>query len=153
MRKNLLITITTATLILITVSAIVQAQGTVSISPPKLRLGTTVKPTHYSIELTVVPTEDTFNGKADIDLELLETTSLIWLNATELTIKEASLSMGAQAIAARPVAGNEDFLGFAFDRSIGPGAARLHIVYQGDFNKLNTDGLFKQKDGEDWYVF
>ena len=44
-------------------------------------------------------------------------------------------------------------MGFAFDRALEPGAARLHIEYTGSLDETSTQGLFRQKDGEDWYAF
>ena len=122
-------------------------------SVPKLRLGNTVKPVHYSLELSVTPTDDTFSGVVDIEMDLREATSLIWLNASELTIKEAEISTGTLTIPAKLVLGNEDFLGFSLDSSIGPGPAKLHILYKGKINSVDTYGVFKQKEGIDWYAF
>lgn len=122
-------------------------------APPKLRLGEQVEPTRYAVELTVVPTDDTFSGAIDIDLELRAATSFIWLNATELTVREASLDAEGRSIPVQTVPGDTDFLGFAFDRPVGPGSGKLHIRYQGKFAKKEDHGLYKVKDKEDWYAF
>jgi cytosol alanyl aminopeptidase len=122
-------------------------------APPDLRLGDSARPRHYALDLTIVPSEDDFSGKVDIDLELREPKALLWLNATELEIRRASIRVGSESIAARPVAGNKDFVGLAFERSLPAGPALLSIEYAGPLSKRNSTGLFKQKDGTDWYAF
>ena len=122
-------------------------------TPPKLRLGEEIRPIRYAVDLTVVPSDDTFAGTVDIDLDLLEAASLVWLNASGLTVREARLDAGDQSMPARLVSGEPDVLGFAFDRTVGPGRARLHILYQGTFSKTESRGLFKQKEGDHWYAF
>ncbi|KAH9252450.1 hypothetical protein BASA81_009651 [Batrachochytrium salamandrivorans] len=54
-------------------------------------LPTTVKPSHYSLEIT--PNVDTFefSGCVQISLDILEETSTVVANANELTIKSASI--------------------------------------------------------------
>jgi alanyl aminopeptidase len=121
--------------------------------PPKLRLPAVAEPTAYAVELTIVPTEDSFRGLIDIEVRLREKTSLLWLNGTDLKIEKASASVAGRLVGARAVAGGEDFVGLAFERPLGPGPVKLRLEYTGTLAKTSTQGLFKQKDGEDWYVF
>jgi cytosol alanyl aminopeptidase len=120
---------------------------------PKLRLPATARPLRYEVDLTVAPAKDTFSGTIDIDLELSEPTSLLWLNATELTVSDASLTAGNRRQAARIVPGGEDFVGFAFRRAAAKGRARLHAAFSGKVSNTSTTGIFHQKAGEDWYAF
>jgi cytosol alanyl aminopeptidase len=121
--------------------------------PPALRLDDTSTPTHYALDLTVAPADDTFAGSVEIDLTLRRQTSLLWLNGTELTLGEAHLLKGGRSIPLRAVQGNEDFLGFALDRPVGPGTARLHVAYQGRMPEKEEAGLFRRKEGDHWYAF
>src|SRR4051812_33347079 len=82
-------------------------------TPPKLRLPSTVRPTAYALDLKVVPSEPTFSGTNTIDLRVDAPTSLLWLNATGLTIDGAEVRAGGAMQAARVVAGDENFVGFA----------------------------------------
>ena len=50
-------------------------------------------------------------------------------------------------------AGRENFIGFAFDKPLSPGGLKLHVEYSGKLDETSTQGLFRQKDGSDWYVF
>ncbi|HYI00263.1 M1 family metallopeptidase [Hyalangium sp.] len=122
-------------------------------TPPELRLPKTARPLRYAAELTVIPTQDSFQGKIDIDLEVTEATSLLWLNATELKVSSAQLSLGGTTLAARVVPGDRDFVGFAFERPIGPGLARLSISYEGLIDKERTRGLYREQEKEAWYAY
>ena len=61
--------------------------------PPKLRLPADVAaPVRYRVQLTVIPDQDTFSGTVEIDLRFARPTSLLWLNAERITVKEARLT-------------------------------------------------------------
>jgi alanyl aminopeptidase len=122
-------------------------------SPPKLRLPATARPLRYEVDLAVAPERDTFSGTIDIDLELSEPTSLLWLNATELAVSDASLSVGNRRQAAQIVPGGEDFVGFRFRRAAAQGRARLHAAFSGKVSNTSTTGIFHQRAGKDWYAF
>src|SRR5712691_10230678 len=61
-----------------------------SLEPPKLRLGDTVEPSRYSLELTLIPGNDSFQGVVDIQIDVRTPSPIIWLNATQLEISGAS---------------------------------------------------------------
>src|ERR1035438_931268 len=79
---------------------------------PKLRLGADIRPTRYAADLTAVPGTATFSGVLDIDIALAKPASLVWLNATDLSIEQATVnsqpaaveSAGGDFIALRPPA-------------------------------------------------
>ena len=120
---------------------------------PALRLPPGVRPTHYTLELTVDPGAKTFGGQVIIDVELDQPSDFIWLSSAELDIAHAHVSYGGTTTPVRPIVGGEgaEFVGLALGRSVGPGAARLTIDYQGTFARGGI-GLFKAKDGPDWYA-
>ena len=121
--------------------------------PPEFRLPGTVRPVQYSAELTVVPAQDSFSRVIDIGLEVRESTALIWLNASGLTIRQASLTQGGDTLAARAVAGGSDFAGFAFERPVSPGAGVLHVVYSGQISSRSSAGIFRNQVAGEWYAF
>ncbi|HSP95534.1 MAG TPA: M1 family metallopeptidase [Thermoanaerobaculia bacterium] len=142
-----------ALLIPLPAGAATARRGDAAETPPKLQLPRTARPIRYAIDLTLIPSRDTFSGTADIDLELSEATSLLWLNATDLSIARASLAVGRRTLPARVVAGGEDFAGFSFRSPAGPGRARLRVAFTGKVSATSTTGIFHQKAGEDWYAF
>ena len=65
-------------------------------TPPSLRLPDGARPTRYELDLTVLPTQATFRGEIRISLVLAEPTTLLWLNATELTVLSANVEASGQ---------------------------------------------------------
>jgi alanyl aminopeptidase len=122
-------------------------------TPPTLRLPDSVHPRRYAVELTIVPSEDSFRGSIDIELEVRKPTNILWLNARYLTVELARLEGASQTLQARVIPGGEDFVGLQFDPALAPGAARLHLEYRGEINKKDTSGIFSQREGPDWYAY
>lgn len=121
--------------------------------PPELRLPAVAHPVLMDVDLTILPEQETFDGRVGIDLDLTGATSFLWLNAHRLEIQSATLRAGSEESAVRIVAGGEDFAGFDFGREVPAGRVHLAIAYRGKLDAVETEGLFRQKDGEDWYVF
>ncbi|MFC6520245.1 M1 family metallopeptidase [Undibacterium arcticum] len=122
-------------------------------APPVMRLGDAVKPLAYDAELSIVPGADQFNGKITIDVELTKAQNFFWLNADKIDVKNARLMLGEEQLDAKIVKTDKDFVGLQFGRMLPAGKARLSLTYSGQFSKSNTSGLFKQKDGDHWYVY
>jgi len=129
-------------------------QAAAETAPPTLRLPADARPTRYELDLTVDPTQTTFEGEVRIQLVLTKRTSLLWLNATELTVLAARVEASGETSPARSVAGGEDFLGFAFDHPMGPGPATLTVSYRGSIDETRSRGLYRvrEADGE-WYAY
>ena len=75
----------------------------------------------------MAPDQDTFTGTVDIDLNFKEASSVLWLNADKLTVKDAILTAGGQTLNAKVLPQPKDLVGFSFDRLVGPGPAKLHV--------------------------
>jgi alanyl aminopeptidase len=122
--------------------------------PPKFRLpADEVGPVRYRLDLTLVPDQDTFSGAVEIDLQFARPTSVLWLNSERLTVKDATLTVGEEKLAAKVISEPHDYVGFALDRPVGPGAATLRVVYQGEISRKDQQGIFQMKDGDRWYVY
>jgi alanyl aminopeptidase len=122
--------------------------------PPKFRLPAhEVGPLRYRLDLTVVPDQDTFLGGVEIDLQLAKSTSVLWLNGERLTVKDATLTVGHEKLAAKVISEPKDYVGFSFDHPVGPGEATLRVVYQGEISRKDQQGIFQMKDGDRWYVY
>jgi alanyl aminopeptidase len=120
---------------------------------PPLRLPDTVRPTHVAVELRLDPRDETFSGTVDIDVELREPLTRIWLNGVDLTVDEATLRTGTDTMTARPVTAAGDRLGFELERAAPAGRAVLHAAYTGKVDSRNSAGIFRNKDGDDWYLY
>jgi hypothetical protein len=123
--------------------------------PPKFRLPGSASPVHYSIELTILPGEETFRGVADIEFVVNQSTPVLWLSAKQLTVESATLHTGGVRRPVRTVAGGENFLGFASDQPLAPGDGKLRVAYSGKVQSSSTSGVFQLRDGRNssWYVY
>jgi alanyl aminopeptidase len=117
-----------------------------SVQSPTLRLDDTVRPTHYAVELTIVPGQDSFSGKVDIDVQLSEPKSIIWLNALQLNVSTATV--GSEP--AKVVSGREGFIGLELAKS---GPAKLHLTYTGVLNRKGSIGAFQLEYKGQWYAY
>ncbi|NMO18068.1 M1 family metallopeptidase [Pyxidicoccus fallax] len=122
-------------------------------TPPHLRLPTDVRPTGYTVELTMDPKASAFQGVADIDLNVEKPASVIWLHGKQLTVKQATLTQAGASIDVKPVTGGTDYLGFSLGRPLAAGPAKLRVVYEGIASTKETDGAFRVNEGGDWYIF
>ena len=90
-------------------------------TPPKFLLPDDVSPTKYTIDLSIDPNRDSFEGWARIEVELRTARNLVWLNAKDLTILEAAILVGGKERTARVEAAAGEFLGLELDAPAGPG--------------------------------
>ncbi len=119
---------------------------------PTLRLPDGVAPIRYAIDLTVVPDRDRFQGSAEIQVEIRQPQSLIWLNAEKLEISGATWSSAGHTVTATLAPGGDNFAGFRFPEPI-EGSGTLRINYEGHISRKSSAGIFQMKDGERWYVY
>ena len=104
-----------------------------------------------------MPSEPTFSGTIAIDLRVEQPTSLVWLNATDLTIDGGELRAGGATQPARVVAGGDDYVGFATAKPIGKGAAQLIVqASTASSTPRRAVGLYRVAEGnggDDWYAY
>ena len=121
--------------------------------PPHLRLEDSVRPVRYAADLTLRTEAATFSGAVDIDVQLSKPAALIWLNAADLTIREASIRSGGKTEPAAVEPGDANFVGLRAPSAVPTGAARLHIQYEGKISPRDTAGIFQGRDGNQTYLF
>ncbi|MBO0911394.1 MAG: M1 family peptidase, partial [Acidobacteria bacterium] len=120
---------------------------------PGLRLGDEVQPTAAVLNLTLSPEQPDFSGEIQFDLRVNRAVDHLWLNAVELSVKEARLSVNGKTVPAQVVAGGDDFVGFQFPAVVGPGNAHLIVTFSGAVNQKSSEGIFQSNRGNDKYVF
>ena len=109
---------------------------------PPYRLPTTVRPRAYRLVLTPDLPAATFAGDVEIDVTIEEPIRDIVLNAAELEISFAELNMadpdGGYALAPERVDIDvrEEQVKLAFAEELPPGAATLHLVFEGVLNDM-----------------
>ncbi|HEU4405948.1 MAG TPA: M1 family metallopeptidase [Polyangiaceae bacterium] len=129
------------------------APGAPAPSPPSLRLPAAAAPTRAAVTLRLVPAESTIEGELELDLNFNEPTDLLWLNATEIEVREARLEAGGARVAARAVPGGDDFVGFAFARPAPKGPGRLHVAYRAKISDKDDRGVFRETERGKTYIF
>ena len=124
-------------------------------TPPKLRLPTGVAPTGYAAELWIDPSQETFRGRLEIEISSKGEAGTVWLNAKELDVKTAAArrAEGGEVIQAAVAVAGSDFIGLTFERGLSPGRWIVSLEYKGRVDLKDTEGLFRQREGGDWYVF
>ncbi len=121
--------------------------------PPELRLGNDVVPQRMALNLSLSPLKTDFAGTVEIDLRVNKPVDHFWLNATNLSVSEASLVQDGQTIQAQIIPEKEDFVGFQFPSTLKAGKAQLKLAYTGKVNLRSSEGIFQSKRNEDTYLF
>src|SRR5712692_5046523 len=120
--------------------------------PPDFRLGDAAAPLGYEAHLAIDPSREDFEGSIEIALRINRPLAALWLNGTGLTVLSASLELAGRHLELTTVPGGEDFIGFSAPEPLPAGEARLAIRYRGKLDPLSTRGIFRQREGGDWYV-
>lgn len=121
--------------------------------PPTLRLAGVARPLRQAVELTLVPSQERFKRHDRDRAPARGPDEPALAERARAEAKRRATRDWRNAPHARVVPGGEDFIGFAFEKAVGPGRARLQIAYTGVVNRTETLGLFAQQNGSDWYLF
>jgi cytosol alanyl aminopeptidase len=120
---------------------------------PELRLPDSVAPTSYKVELTLDPAKDDFTGSITIEIDLKQPVQTIWLNASSISVAEASLKMAGKTFSAQTAPSGEEFLSLTFNSEIPKGSGALTIRYTGKVRKQNSSGVFRMEDNGNKYLY
>lgn len=118
-----------------------------TVAPPVLdattQLPRGVVPSHYAIEVTPHPQAMDFDGKARIDLSVVEATDRIVLQAIDMTFANSRLAAadGSSMPARVVVDADAQTATFVFDKPLAPGRYALSTDYSGKIG-TQANGLF-----------
>lgn len=112
-----------------------------------------VTPRKHTVELTIDPARDTFDGWMRVQVDLAKATTLFYVNARDLTPRETLVSAGGRLLnaVATPLGG--EFLAIQTAQPAGPGPATISIRYQGHLSDKALLGPYRRKVDGDWYVY
>src|SRR5881394_2956771 len=134
--------------VLFLAAAVAHAQDATP-QPPAFRLGDTATP----LELAIDPHAKEFSGEARIAMRINRYASVLWLNATGLTIESVRFEQENRTLPVSVVPGGEDFVGLvARGPHFAPGIALATIRYRAAYETVGSQGLFRQEDRGDSYV-
>ena len=99
-------------------------------------LPSNVKPTKYRMTLQPNLASFTFKGEQTVDIEIVEPTARIKLNAAELEISRVSLVRNGSATVAHSISLDEDTetATLDFGQTLSPGPAQLEMEFAGILN-------------------
>jgi cytosol alanyl aminopeptidase len=120
---------------------------------PTLRLPESVAPTSYRVELTLDPAKETFSGVVSIQLDVKQPVKAIWLNATDISVADASLNIGGQMLNAKAAASGVDFLELDFPSELPTSKGELTIHYTGKVRQQSSSGIFGMLDNGNKYIY
>ncbi|MGH9106543.1 MAG: M1 family metallopeptidase, partial [Acidimicrobiales bacterium] len=117
---------------------------------PPYRLPKGIRPLHYVLVFRPDFSRARFDGEAAIDLEVDGPATEVVLNALDLEIRDAHLSLGgansvAATVAYRP---EEEQAALVLDEPLGPGRCRLELAFSGKLNDL-LKGFYRSKFRDD----
>lgn len=118
-----------------------------------LRLPDTIAPTAYRLALQVDPNQPTHQGEVTISVNVKRSARFIRLHAVDLSIRSAVLRIAGKAFTARAHQRSSDVLDLNFTRAFPAGQGELTMAFAGRLEDKDSQGLFRQQEGGDWYAF
>ena len=120
-----------------------------------VRLPGHVVPTDYQLAITVDPDIPTHSGEVTIALQLKKGSKTLRLHAENIVVSSARLTIAASGKTLQGKARqlDQDYLEIAFDKPLPTGAVHLTLAFTGQIEEKDASGLFRQKEGGDWYAF
>ena len=104
------------------------------------------------MELSIIPREAEFHGVSRIWVTFSEPAKSLWLNAKDLTIEKASITVNGRARDAKTRAEGE-FLELEVEREIAPERPWWRSPYKGQLSDKTNSGLYRKNAGSDWYAY
>ena len=143
--------------VLLCTSARLVGEGPVPPEAPKLRLPAGSTPLRYAAELWIDPSKETFKGRIR-DSDFFERGVRHALaereGAHDRSRRRPSRRRDAKdAIPAEASAEGKDYVRIHFQRNLSPGDYDVDARLHGPRRVKDTEGVFRQKEGGDWYVF
>ena len=132
--------------------ALPAAAAEIDAKPPAFRLGDAATPKAYDLRVAIDPREERFSGEIRITLHVNRDAPVLWLNAEALDIDAASFTSQGKTLPARTIPAAHDFAGFAVEGGFHPGDYVATIRFRGAIEPLDTRGLFRQREGGEWYA-
>ena len=137
--------------ILVCVCSLVPASTQAAV--PLGQLPRDVRPTHYALELTVVPSAERFSGLVRIDIVLDSRGDKFWLHGNELDVSEIAVETEAGEIGARwEQVDRNGVVAVTPAQPIGPGTITLRVRWSAPLDR-QLRALFRVDVGEDSYAF
>ena len=115
---------------------------------PAFNLPATVRPVKYRLDLHIDPAKTAFEGTVEIEIDVSEPTTTIWLNGHGLDVRSASLD------GTRVEAGvvRDEFIALHAPSPVESGRHAVRLAYAGNFSD-ESYGVYRRQIGSGSYVF
>lgn len=118
---------------------------------PTGQLPDTVKPIAYRVDMTILPEQERFSGHTEIDVELKQAASSIFLHGRDLKVSKAVVKIGKRETPVTFTQKSPQGLAqLDFGRTIPAGRLTLKFDHEAAFGD-GPSGLYRIKVGDDWY--
>lgn len=134
-------------------SALVSLQALAAQDEIPLRLPAGVVPTAYQLALAVDPNQEHHSGEVHIGVDITQSSGRIRLHAAQISVSSAVLRIAGKSLTATPRQRNSDVLDLEFAQPFPTGKGTLDIAFTGRLEDKDSQGLFRQKEGGEWYAF
>ena len=118
-----------------------------------LRLPKTITPTAYRLALRVDPNQPNHSGDVTISLDVKKPGKLIRMHAVDMKVDSAVLQIAGKTYTATAHQRTSDVLDLDFAQAFPKGQGQLSIAFTGHIDDKDSQGLFRQKEGGEWYAF
>ncbi len=121
---------------------------------PSGQLPDDVRPTHYKLDLTLLPDQENFSGTAEIEIALKQPTAEIWMHGQELKVSSALFTDadGANIDATfSEIPGSEGVAKLTLARPAQGPTGRVTFVFSAPFNK-KLEGVYRTEDAGAYYA-
>ncbi|GDX78336.1 aminopeptidase [Deltaproteobacteria bacterium] len=122
-----------------------------ALAAPALRLPQGAHPVREAVDLRLDPAADTFTGVVDLVVHLDAAARQLRLNGKELKVGDASVSQGGRSWPASNRVVDAETLAFTWPKALS-GEVTLHVEYAGKVTALDTQGVFRQREGDADYL-
>jgi cytosol alanyl aminopeptidase len=123
-----------------------------SVFGQSFNLSTDAIPRKETVQLTVDPAREVFDGAVSIEVELRAPAAIIWLNAKNLTIGSVFVTQGDMVRPAKVIPVSDERIGIDAGQPIA-GDAIIRIVYQGRLDDKALSGPYRRKVEGEWYAY
>lgn len=117
-----------------------------------MRLGDAAQPLAYRLDLRVDPRQAWHSGSVEIDLRLREPTARLRLHAEQLSLQSVRYEAAGARRRASVQRADADSIYLHFDPPLPAGEGRLLLQFRGEISDKDVFGLFRQREGRDWYA-
>ena len=123
-------------------------------TPLPMRLGDAARPLAYKVDLKVDPAQPRHSGMVEISLELQGASKQLRLHAQNLHISavEYRAEGGGAAQVGKAALADADSVFLNFAKPLPAGRGTLKLRFTGNISEQDTLGLFRQREGGDWYA-